>query len=187
MPPQRRCFLPESWRGLVSRVSRGRKSTNFMMTYEKRSHDEVFPVRFAEDFSNGLFLPVKILTTVYYVGHQLPDRVRTPPFACRQRYKPRQCWRLGHELLGGSMNGICASTILQNRRPLAPMRESGRPAPLSIVWKSIVRRWEQNTGWKPMLLYAVACLPWVRRDSAPLTSKPLFHPDIYFYITFVAW
>jgi hypothetical protein len=40
---------------------------------------------------------------------------------------------------------------------------SDRPAPLSIVWKSIARRCEQNTGWKPMLLYAVAWLPWVRR------------------------
>jgi hypothetical protein len=45
-------------------------------------------------------------------------------------------------------------------------QESGRPAQLSIVWKSIARRCEQNTGWKTFYrsasafsckLFAISC------------------------------
>lgn len=34
--------------------------------------------------------------------------------------------------------------------------------------EGIARRCEQNTGWKPILLYAVASSPWVRGDTVKI-------------------
>jgi hypothetical protein len=54
---------------------------------------------------------------------------------------------------------------------------SGCPAQLWTVWKSIARRYEQNTGWKPMLLYAVSWLPWVRGLRQDVLERSLDTPE----------